>query len=276
VKKRLALSLLAAVAVFSACGSHKPPERVHPEMGHDAPPRPPTQTHGGTLSDDPPMGNDAPPPPPPDADSRKHAFARLANNMWWSGAKASMGEDVYFQRVVPGMSFDVTEGPAIVVQGKVTNEKNQELAYWNQKPHRIQCTKDGECIVFVHANAKADARELFAPDIKWAQLDPSRPDPLVSPLWGDGTAGPHGFLMKMKAGGGPFWHIHKYDYQGVVLVGNVVSYESGRLPDSAGMPPGSYWWQPGGNKHVDLCKAGGPDCVVYVYFEGPFDVVPAE
>ena len=32
----------------------------------------------------------------------------------------------------------------------------------------------------------------------------------------------------------------------------------------------------GGNKHTTNCKAGGPDCILYVYMTGPMDAMPAE
>jgi quercetin dioxygenase-like cupin family protein len=210
--------------------------------------------------------------PPPDAANRKHAFVKLPTELTWTGNTASVGDDLRFQKVQNGAAFDITDGPVVVVQGKVTTSAGQEVAYWAAKPHRIQCVKGTDCILFVHANAPAvEAKELFAKDIQWAPLDPSRPDPVVSPLWGDGTKAANGFLMKMKAGGAPFWHIHRRDYHGVVLVGNVVSYESGT--EAREMPPGSYWWQPNGNKHTTDCK-GPSDCVIYLDFTGAFDVKP--
>jgi hypothetical protein len=48
-----------------------------------------------------------------------------------------------------------------------------------------------------------------------------------------------------------------------------VSYESGSQPKE--MPPGSYWWQPNGNKHTTDCK-GTTECIVYLDFTGAFDV----
>lgn len=213
----------------------------------------------------------APSVPPADAADRKHAFSRLPTELAWADNSAALGADARFQRIQQGSSFDIGDGLVIVVAGKVANVQNQEVVYWTKKPHRIQCVKGADCILFVHANAPAEPRELLAQDIQWAPLDPSRADPVVAPLWGDGTKGPNGFLMKMKAAGAPFWHIHKHDYQGVVLVGNVVSYESGTQPRT--LPPGSYWWQPGGNKHTTDC-AGPSDCVIYLDFTGAFDVKP--
>jgi quercetin dioxygenase-like cupin family protein len=129
--------------------------------------------------------------------------------------------------------------------------------------------KGAECTIFVDNAAKADSFEVVANGVSWNKLDPSREDPLVAPLWGDGKTSPNGFLMKMKPGGAPFWHIHRRDYHGVVLSGTVVSYESGTQPTE--MPPGSYWWQPNGNKHTTDCK-GPTECVVYLDFTGAFDV----
>ncbi|HSD87097.1 MAG TPA: DUF4437 domain-containing protein [Kofleriaceae bacterium] len=222
----------------------------------------------------PPLGSDAAKPdpaPPADAADRKHASVTTPDQLHWSGGSAPVGPAMHFIKVQNGAAFDVTEGPAVVVSGTVENEKGQQVVYWNQHAHRLMCNKGTDCIVFAHGEVKADSKDLLASDLKWAQLDPARPDPVVVPLWGDGTAGPNGFLMKMKAGGGPFWHVHKNDYQGVVLVGNVVSYESGTQPRT--MPPGSTWWQPGGNKHTTDCQ-GPTDCVIYLDFAGAFDVKP--
>lgn len=250
MQKLLALSLFVALA---ACGGSPKPAPVTP-----------------TVESDRPIGNDAPPSPiPTDAASRKHAFVRKTDELPWLNGKAELATDLSLRRVQEGGAFDITEGPAIVIAGRVMNAQNQEVAFWNQKPHRIQCAKGADCVLLVHANAQAESKELLARDMQWLPLDPSRADPLVVPLWGDGTKQPSGFLMKMKAGGGPFWHIHRYDYSGVVLVGNVVSYESGHTPEE--IPPGSYWWQPGGNKHTTDCK-GPTDCVIYLDFTGPFDV----
>jgi quercetin dioxygenase-like cupin family protein len=259
MNKLLAPSLVFALAVaVAACGGAAKPASPNPvpvPLGSNV-----EQPAGGTSNE-----------PPPDAADRKHAFVKLPTALTWTGNVASVAPDIRFQKVQNGASFDITDGPAIVVQGKVTTSQNQEVAFWSKKPHRIQCAKGTDCILFVHATAGAEGKELLAKDIQWTQLDPSRPDPLIAPLWGDSAKEPNGFLMKMKAGGGPFWHIHRHDYHGVVLVGNVVSYESGHTPEE--MPPGSYWWQPNGNKHTTDCK-GPSDCVIYLDFTGAFDVKP--
>ena len=166
-----------------------------------------------------------------------------------------------------GTAFDVTGGAAVVVAGTVKNERGEQLYAWANKPHKLECVKGADCLVFLDKSTHVDGLETTK--LEWAKLDPAREDPLVAPLWGDGKTGPNGFLMKMKPGGGPFWHIHRRDYHGVVLQGTVVSYESGSQPKD--MPPGSYWWQPNGNKHTTDCK-GPTECIVYLDFTGPFDV----
>jgi len=224
----------------------------------------------------PPLGSDAVKPPEsstqaPDTADRKRASVTLPEELSWRSGTAPISPGMLFAKVQAGAAFDVTQGRAGVVQAAVIDEKGQQVGDWNQHAHRLMCSKDRDCIVFVHADVEAGSKDLLASELGWAPLDPSRPDPLVVPLWGDATAGPNGFLMKMKAGGGPFWHVHKSDYQGVVLVGNVVSYESGTQPKV--MPPGSTWWQPRGNKHTTDCQ-GPSDCVVYLDFAGAFDVKP--
>ena len=242
--KKLLLLLLAA------CGSSQKP--VAPPPAAEAP----LATRGPDKTE-----------PPADAADRKHAFAILPTEQKWSGSAASVGPDQSLIRVAAGTPFDVTGGAAVVVAGAVKNERGEQLYAWANKAHKLECVKGADCLVFLDKSTHVDGLEVTK--LEWAKLDPAREDPLVAPLWGDGKTGPNGFLMKMKPGGGPFWHIHRRDYHGVVLQGTVVSYESGSQPKE--MAPGSYWWQPNGNKHTTDCK-GTTECIVYLDFTGPFDV----
>jgi hypothetical protein len=92
-------------------------------------------------------------------------------------------------------------------------------------------------------------------------------------LWTDAATGATGMYIKVPAGNPAFWHFYRSDYHGVLVAGSLDHHESGR--DARDLAVGTYWWQPGGFKHVDLCKAGGPDCLIYAYFTGPFQVVAA-
>lgn len=168
-------------------------------------------------------------------------------------------------------------------------------SYWFQPggtAHLNACPGKTPCIGFAHftagkfdfapakpaKGAKPDPKavEKTAKAAKWVKFDETNAkSPAFSPLWGDMKTGPFGMYIKTPPGNAAFWHLHSSDYHAVVLAGTVDHRESGTEP--IWHTPGSYWWQPAGNKHVDLCKADGPECLIYLYMEGPFDVVqPAD
>jgi hypothetical protein len=167
-------------------------------------------------------------------------------------------------------------------------------SYWFEPggvPHLNACPGKTPCIALVHFNAgkfdfapakpvkgaKPDPKAVEKPlkTIKWTPFDEKNPKGGAwSSVWGDMQAGENGMFIKLPAGNAEFWHIHKADYHGVVLQGTLDHHESGA--PGRDLPVGSYWWQPGGNKHVDLCKAPSGDCIAYVYFTGGFDLVPAQ
>ena len=186
----------------------------------------------------------------------------------------------------------------VVVAGSPTNAQDGQKkpvalapqSYWYQPggvAHTTSCAKGAECIIYTHwphrfdfqpaqpaKAAKVDPRyvERRAKDLKWQPVDAKNPkSPQLAALWGDPQSQPNGMLMRIPAGNETLWHIHKHDYHGVVLAGTVHNFESGTEPKD--LPPGSYWWQPGGFKHTTNCKAGA-DCIVYVHFEGKYDVIP--
>jgi hypothetical protein len=166
--------------------------------------------------------------------------------------------------------------------------------YWYQPggvAHVNSCGKGEPCIVLTHFNdgrfditpaaaikgAKRDPRhvEKRLKDIRWIPFDDKNPKGGgYAPIWGDPQSGPSGILFRLPPGNPPFWHIHRHDYHGMLLAGTLSHYESGGEPRELAV--GTYWWQPGGYKHVDLCKAGGGDCIIYGYFTNAFDVKPAE
>jgi hypothetical protein len=174
--------------------------------------------------------------------------------------------------------------PAAIPQG----------TYWYQPggvAHTNLCGKGEPCITLTHFNdgrfdfapatplkgAKRDPRhvEKRLEDIKWIPFDDKNPKGGgYAPVWGDPQSGASGILFRLPPGNRPFWHSHRHDYHGVLLAGTLSHYESGGEPRE--LPVGTYWWQPGGYKHVDLCKAGGGDCIIYSYFTNAFDVKPVE
>lgn len=140
-------------------------------------------------------------------------------------------------------------------------------------PKTLECAS-GECVVFVEttgAKGGGEASETRAYQLTWAPADPAKPQGTqIAQVWGDKDAGPSGLLLKVPAGNPPFWHIHRHDHHGVVLTGTFDNLESGHEPKD--LPPGSYIFEPGGNKHTANCKAGGTECMVYVHFLGAYDV----
>ncbi len=166
--------------------------------------------------------------------------------------------------------------------------------YWFQpggKAHLNACPGKTPCVAFIEFNtdkfdfapakaekgAKADpaAIEKTLKAAKWTPFDDKNPKgPARSALWGDGTKEATGMYIRVPAGNQSYWHIHKADYHAVVLAGTVNNIESGS--EAKDLPVGSYYMQPGGNKHTTNCKAGGPDCIIYVYSVGAFETKPAD
>jgi hypothetical protein len=90
--------------------------------------------------------------------------------------------------------------------------------------------------------------------------------------WGDASVGPHGLFVRFPAGYGSPLHVHTADYHGVVITGTVVN----PMDDASAGPdlrPGSYWFVPGGRKHVTRCVSA-TECVIYVHQREKFDFVP--
>lgn len=162
--------------------------------------------------------------------------------------------------------------------------------YWLQPAgaaHTNACTGSEPCIGFAQfTDGKFDSARSGVPhsvrpdpryvekrlsDITWTPFDAANPKAGAwAQLWGDNKSGPSGMLFKLPPNNTPSWHFHKSNYHAVVLQGTPQHYQSGT--DGKDLPVGTYWWQPGGYKHVDLCK-GTVDCIVYAYYEGPFDFV---
>lgn len=169
---------------------------------------------------------------------------------------------------------------AVVVAGTVTTSQGTAPlapgSSWSQPASAslaVRCGGGAACIVYEHAaraGSSAGARysETRATDATWSLLDPATPGlGSRAPLWGEDAAA-SGMLVKMPPGSPEHWHIHKAPYHAVVLAGTVVNTESGS--DGATLPAGAYWSQPGGYKHSETCKAGGPECLVYVHHDGPY------
>jgi len=239
--------------------------------------------------------------PPDQYPGRKLQMLRTPAELSWQDAPAAKGvstagawgdpskEGGWFIKLATGSTTQQTyavDARGVVVTGTLEPSTkpspNTRVAAltsgstWFQPantPKTLKCAS-GECVVFVETTGGTGggaASEKRAFELTWAPLDANNPQsPQGATVWGDPKTGPNGMLLKLPAGNPTFWHIHRYDHHGVVLAGTFDNLESGH--ESKDLPPGSYIFEPGGNKHTANCKAGAPDCVVYVHFIGAYDV----
>ncbi|HEY7725938.1 MAG TPA: cupin domain-containing protein [Anaeromyxobacteraceae bacterium] len=116
-----------------------------------------------------------------------------------------------------------------------------------------------------------------AADTAWQPLDPKAPDgPQIAILWGDPGRAPVGFLLRVKAGTQFPRHSHTFAYDAVVVQGEWKHTYEGET-DSAALPAGSHWHQPGKRVHGDGCASASGECILLVsYPRGKRDFVPAE
>lgn len=95
----------------------------------------------------------------------------------------------------------------------------------------------------------------------------------VAQAWGDRLKTAHGTFMKLPAGMVSDKHTHTNDVKGVVISGTVSHVVDGGMPEEKPLAPGSYWFTPGGVKHVTKC-APGADCVFLLVMDAPHDFLP--
>lgn len=133
----------------------------------------------------------------------------------------------------------------------------------------VGCTALG----FTAGLLAASAPQMIVTPIEAAPfklMDPSRPSsPEIAVLRGNPDTGPSSMLMKFGKGTGRM-HIHSSDYDLVVLQGEMKHWQPGESEAAAKvLGPGSYWFQPGKQPHVDSCLSD--ECVMYVQWGGKRD-----
>ena len=90
----------------------------------------------------------------------------------------------------------------------------------------------------------------------------------AAPAYGDLANGPHGTFIKMPAGFVSPKHTHSEDYWAVVVSGVMVNGKPGGA--DVQLPPGSYFFQKGGETHITKCISP-TECVFFVNQSGKFD-----
>jgi len=102
-------------------------------------------------------------------------------------------------------------------------------------------------------------------NLNWVERGPVK----IVMLWGD-SKGESAFLLKNSAGYKGRKHLHNEDYQGVTLQGTwLKTLADGSVIE---VPVGSHIMQPKKEWHIDGC-AGPEDCILFIHFEGPRDVM---
>ena len=126
------------------------------------------------------------------------------------------------------------------------------------------------------ADAKSGAKHFVVwpnADLKWAPLVGGPPDVVQATLWGDSTKGAYGAISKFPAGWLAPLHTHPSDHKLVVISGTWIHGEPGK-PDVK-LGPGSYLFQPAGQKHSSGCDAAS-ECVAFIESNGKFGIKMVE
>lgn len=92
----------------------------------------------------------------------------------------------------------------------------------------------------------------------------------VAPGYGDMTKGAHSNFVKIPGGFSSPPHIHTENYYAVVVNGVIGNGVEGA--QDIPLPPGSYWFQKGNEKHVTKCLSS-TECVFFVTQPGKFDFI---
>jgi hypothetical protein len=114
-------------------------------------------------------------------------------------------------------------------------------------------------------------------DARFMPANPQDPEhsPQVAFVAGDPATGPVAFLLKSKGATPP--HYHTSDYWLVTLDGTTKHYLKGKEADAKENPPGTTWFQPGGDAaqaHVDECLTPS-GCTYFIVMDKKNDFIPA-
>ena len=128
------------------------------------------------------------------------------------------------------------------------------------------------------AAAKKTAKLVPVGDMKWSPLMPDMADgPQVAFVLGDPKSkGNVSFFLKMANNFNSGLHTHNSDYQATVVSGMFTNQLAGESDaDAKQMGPGSWWWEPAKEPHLNRCVSAD-GCVVFVAVNGPFSFNPVK
>lgn len=86
--------------------------------------------------------------------------------------------------------------------------------------------------------------------------------------------GAHGTFIKIPVGEETVPHDHTETYQGIVVKGIVENPEESNTNPKQ-LPAGSFWYQPGGERHITRCADNSSEpCLTFIFSTGAFDFNP--
>ncbi len=124
-------------------------------------------------------------------------------------------------------------------------------------------------IIALLAAASQAAVTVPVTEARFVPTNPNDPNSTqIAVLSGDPATGPSDMLMRFGRGeGGP--HVHSSDYRLVVIEGVMKHAEAGAYASAPAMGPGSYWFQPANQPHVDSCLSDR--CTMFISWSGKRD-----
>lgn len=124
-------------------------------------------------------------------------------------------------------------------------------------------------IIALLAALQTAAVTMPATEARFVPVNPGDPNSTqIALLRGDPATGPSDMLMRFGRGeGGP--HVHSSDYRLVVIEGVMKHAEAGAYATAPSMGPGSYWFQPANQPHVDSCLS--ERCTMFISWSGKRD-----
>jgi len=106
-------------------------------------------------------------------------------------------------------------------------------------------------IEFVHTGVVREGKEI-----------------LLGPAYGDYKTGKHGSFVRFPGGYVSKLHFHTSDYYAVIVEGTLSNPL--RNEKDAPLPPGSYYYQKGGEAHYTKCISK-EDCLIFIISDGKWD-----
>jgi quercetin dioxygenase-like cupin family protein len=178
--------------------------------------------------------------------------------------------------VLPACGSKTTSKPAKKAPAAKTVKKSPAPA---AKKAPAPAAKKAPASVAKKAPAGTTAPAQAAKNVAFSQLafkpfNPKNPKGIhVYFISGNPKAGAFSAMVKLPPGYNSGLHTHTADYTGIAMSAGL-SHTLTKAPGKP-LPKGSYWYQPGGEAHVDACHTKAP-CYMLAMFKGAVDMKPVK